>query len=280
MKKILVIILALATILSFSACYDDGGRNAQIENDNVDDSVDDETPKQNTSVIRASGTDQGVNWVFYEDGELVISGWSEMGNGNVNASSYDWHDFCDYITKVTITEGVMNISDSAFEGCINLESVYMADTVTEIGDSAFSGCEKLSIIKLSNNLTFMGRSAFQGCNSIRDIKFPVGIEDICGFDYCSGLTSVTIPSGVTDIGVSAFYNCINLSEIYIPETVENIYKNAFDNCTNLTDIYYEGDETAWLAVRGYYTGIQSNGFECIGDFLPDTITVHYNSTMP
>ena len=39
-----------------------------------------------------------------------------------------------------------DIYSTAFENCINLESIYIPATVTEIGANAFDGCTSLSVI--------------------------------------------------------------------------------------------------------------------------------------
>ncbi|MBQ9641724.1 MAG: leucine-rich repeat domain-containing protein [Bacteroidaceae bacterium] len=50
------------------------------------------------------------------------------------------------------------------------------------------------------------------------------------FAHCSGLTSVTIPSGVTAIGSYAFNNCSGLISITIPSGVTAIERSAFSGC--------------------------------------------------
>jgi TPR repeat protein len=53
------------------------------------------------------------------------------------------------------------------------------------------------------------------------------------FYGCSGLTNVTIPSGVTSIGASAFQNCYSLTNVTIPTSVTCIGRKAFDGCIGL-----------------------------------------------
>ncbi len=47
------------------------------------------------------------------------------------------------------------------------------------------------------------------------------------FEYCTSLTSVTIPKGVTSIGQYAFTNCKRLTSVTIPKGVTAIGNNAF-----------------------------------------------------
>jgi len=56
------------------------------------------------------------------------------------------------------------------------------------------------------------------------------------FSGCSGLTSVTLPSAATAIGISSFYKCSSLQIINIPVTLKTIGVNAFSDCTSLTNV--------------------------------------------
>lgn len=75
----------------------------------------------------------------------------------------------------------------------------------------------------------------------------------CAFFWCSNLTSLTISSGVTEIGTQAFEGCTGFTgDLVIPDSVTTIYGAAFNYCTgfdgtltlskNLTTI---GHEVFW-----------------------------------
>ena len=61
-------------------------------------------------------------------------------------------------------------------------------------------------------------------------------KEICKYGYCSGLTSVTIGSSVTNIGESAFRDCSSLTSIIIPNSVTSISSSAFNSCRGLTSV--------------------------------------------
>ncbi len=56
------------------------------------------------------------------------------------------------------------------------------------------------------------------------------------FEYCPGLTSVTIPNSITSIGRRAFMDCVRLTSITIPESVTKIDGATFSGCTGLTEV--------------------------------------------
>ncbi len=57
------------------------------------------------------------------------------------------------------------------------------------------------------------------------------------FQYCSGLTSVTIPNSVTSIGDYAFGGCSKLESVSIGSGVKIIGNQAFASCAELADVY-------------------------------------------
>ena len=78
------------------------------------------------------------------------------------------------------------------------------------------------------------------------------------FDYCRGLTSITIPSSVTKIGDRAFIGCIGLTSITIPDSVTKIGDRAFSFCTGLTSITIPNSVTEIGYEAFYYcTGLTS-----------------------
>lgn len=60
----------------------------------------------------------------------------------------------------------------------------------------------------------------------------VGIGE---YGFSDGLTSITLPSTITDINVGAFYKT-KISSIEIPEAVKNISAHAFQDCSRLDSV--------------------------------------------
>ena len=59
------------------------------------------------------------------------------------------------------------------------------------------------------------------------------------FAYDDFISSVKIPSSVTRIGESAFYDCDDLNDVTIPGSVRTIEKDAFGCCGGLERVVLE-----------------------------------------
>lgn len=73
---------------------------------------------------------------------------------------------------------------------------------------------------------------------ITSIIIPSTVTEIGEYTFynCHLLKSITIPDGVTSIGNDAFEKCSSLTSITIPDSVTSIGKWAFYNCSSLTSI--------------------------------------------
>lgn len=73
---------------------------------------------------------------------------------------------------------------------------------------------------------------------ITSIIIPSTVTEIGEYTFCNChlLKSITIPDGVTSIGGSAFDNCTSLTSISIPDSVTSIGNRAFYDCTSLTSV--------------------------------------------
>ena len=90
------------------------------------------------------------------------------------------------------------------------------------------------------------------------------------FQYCSGLTSVTIPNSVTSIGNYAFSGCSGLTSVTIPNSVTSIGERAFNGCSGLTSITIPNSVTSIGSSAFYGTGWyndQSDGILYLDNWL-------------
>ena len=80
--------------------------------------------------------------------------------------------------------------------------------------------------------------------------WPVRTIDEYVFANCTGLTSITLPSSLTEIGVGAFMRCSGLKTITIPANVASIGDAAFAGCSSLTSFVVDEDNLSYSASGG------------------------------
>ena len=113
----------------------------------------------------------------------------------------------------------------------------LSDAKIVEGGSAYYSDRDDGFIYTSNDK--LGDYVFNGCSGLTSLTLPSSVTEIGehAFLNCRGLTNFTIPSGVTKIGAGAFFCCYGLISLTIPSSVTAIGSQAFNDCSGLTSIY-------------------------------------------
>ena len=109
---------------------------------------------------------------------------------------------------------------------VEIPAEYDGVAVTHVMPGAFMRKTMLQSITLPNSIVFIGSTAFAE----------------------TGITSITIPEGVTEIDVLAFANCTSLSSVMLPASLTTLGDGVFDGCTALTVINFAGTMKEWTAI--------------------------------
>ena len=156
----------------------------------------------------------------------------EMG-GNVFSS-------CPNLETIRLPDSLTILPHSTFNGCTALREVYLGASLRDVSSNAFFKCTNLSGFTLSKDNTafyvdrgilydaasktlLLAPPGFSGAYTV-----PNGTTKIGGWAfYESGLTEITIPATVTEIGDSAFAHCNQLKTVTLSEGLQEIGEEAF-----------------------------------------------------
>jgi hypothetical protein len=200
------------------------------------------------------------------------------------------------LTSISISTSVTTIGSNAFSGCTSLTSVTIPVNVSSIGAGAFLFDTNLTTISVDpanpnfqsisgivydkagktlilapagfsgsltvpSGVTAINTEAFSGCANLTSVSLPTGLLTIGdqAFSSC-GLTSITIPSSVTSLGIGAFeYNSgygsgasfvSGPTTVTIPASVTQIGKDAFAYDLYLKSINVDSANTAYSSING------------------------------
>ena len=116
-------------------------------------------------------------------------------------------------------------------------------------------------------VTSLGEACFAYCSGLTSITIPSSVTSLGAscFSGCSGLTSITIPSSVTSLGASCFSGCSGLTSITIPSSVTSLGYGCFADCSGLTSITIPSSVTS-LSESCFYncSGLTSITIRCRG----------------
>ena len=171
---------------------------------------------------------------------------------------------CNNITSITIPKNVTTIGGDAFRGCTNMTSVVWnakncegyngsglwlgvpIGTIGTFGQGLY-GNEYITSFTFGPEVEKIPKYICYDMPNLTEIIIPESVKTIgaCAFKYCTGLTSITIPTSVTRIegdgeteidiyqhGDGAFAGS-GITSIIIPDSVTYLGIGTFKGCKNL-----------------------------------------------
>lgn len=285
-------LLPLVTATTFTSCGDDdeivnpnGGNNGQ-QNQAIVVTVDSNgNAKGGHRFEKIDDANFYIDDIKYtaQSGDLVVTGYNQaFFKGIANIISQ--------LKYQGRTMNVVSIGNTAFYKCSNLTSVTVPNSVTSISASAFQNCTSLTSIKVeTGNTTYDSRA---NCNAIietatntliagcKNTVIPSSVTSIgsSAFYECISLTSITIPHSVTSIGNGAFQNCYYLTSITIPYGVTSIGFDAFQNCVRLASITI-GSRVASIGWYAFYNCPSLTNVYCYAVNVPYAGHDEFNSSI-
>lgn len=170
-----------------------------------------------------------------------------------------------------------------------IKKIVIGKNITRIGNYAFYGMNAAtSLVFKGSRVAYIGNYAFYNCSGLTKISLPSGVTYIGDYAFygCSGALSVSIGSGARYIGNYAFANCSKLKSVSLPESVNIINSYAFYNDYALTTIALPsglqtiGRYAVYNCTTVYYHGSDA-GWRKIGgaDAVSGSATVSYSKKL-
>ena len=184
---------------------------------------------------------EGNSYFKVQNGALFQLKWSEVNEGvfkPTNELEYLLKCVTNYDGVFEIPDGVIEISDCAFENCSKLTGVTIPSSLDIIGQMAFRNCDGLTDITIPGNVSGIWNYAFEGCSILKKVVIQDGVTLLgsAAFIDCAKLEDITLPSTITTLYSGLFHGCSSLKSVIIPDGVEIIDGGVFTNCTSLKNV--------------------------------------------
>lgn len=204
-----------------------------------------------------------------------------------------------YLNELRIDNNVKKIEFGAFEGCTNintmylnaetvegaacrcpnLEKLYIGADVKNIGVSAFGGCKYLEYVKVDSEKVILNSYQFDGCTSLKDLEVSQdnnGLKTINGvlyskngqklYMYAPGRTeeAFSVAEETKSIYGQAFRGNKFIKEVNIPSSVTEIEYGSFAGCS-VKQVNYGGTLEEWnnISKNGWNAETSIETVNCI-----------------
>lgn len=205
---------------------------------------------------------------------------------STTSQSYLYNFTPSTLKSVTVLDTCVSLSNHAFDGCDNIESlslpfiggsasenqflgyiyggatyednatavptslkkVTIQDGCEEIANHAFDGCATLEEVNIGENVGYIGFYAFNGCNSIESLVIPASATSFNNSVFCNmeSLLSITFLGDDFELGGSMFSGSTKLQIIKVNDT--NLNYSVSDS------ILYNKDKTKLICCPAGLSG--------------------------
>ncbi len=244
--------------------------------------------------------------------EILPSGFANMDMTSVTLGSNiekigEFAFAGNSLSSITLPDSVEEIGNHAFNGNNSLYTIFFNDGVKIVKDYAFEGCSYLTNIYI-DSISAWVKTSFTGShsnpmemNSYAKFYFgnsSTGVRpsDITTLDNSAleglttiganafkgwSITSITLPSTITEVGYDAFANC-NILTVNAPSVIDfakiNFSNSSANPLANGADLYVDGQKVTALTQDNFSSATKIGAYafanynDLISVDLPQTLT--------
>ncbi len=186
--------------------------------------------------------------------------------------------YCSMLREITLNEGISEIGEWTFDGCLNLTKINIPASMKQIGIGAFNNCYKLfevgnfSALKIARGSSENGGIGYYALNVYGPEKAPMKRTEESGYTFAKAEENwylvgydekqeeLDLPLGFYDDGAYVsryripsylFMENYLITRAQIPSAVKEIGEYAFEGCASLLSVSFAEDSP--LKEIGQYT---------------------------
>ena len=206
-------------------------------------------PRSKDVVFHVNATSKNFKVVsgvlFSKDGKVLYSrplrlesASYTVPNGVTNIADYAFF-YHKAMTSVSLPKSLKVIGQNAFNQS-GLKSITLPNSLETIGDYAFIYCNSLEEVSIPDSVTSLGFQSFRQCESLEKVTIGSGVRDLAAtggnqFYQCWALKDLTLSEGLERVGLGCFAEAA-ITTLHIPSTVTELGDGAFGDCYNLKTV--------------------------------------------
>ena len=219
----------------FSECYELLDVNIPANVETIGDYAFYRNEKRNTPIVFPATLKTIGHHAFRDNHRLKNVTFND---GLETIGSWAFSD-CNDIESITLPETVTTMYDRAFQSCDSITQFTFPSSITAVPEAVLYHCDKLQSVTLAAGTTSIAHYAFENCVQLSTINLAeqtsltyVGVRGFAN----TGLTNVTLPNSITEMGYSAFRECKNLERINVPTGLTIVPYDFVCYSPNLTSV--------------------------------------------
>lgn len=220
---------------AFSECYELTDVNIPSQVETISEYAFYNNQKRSTPVVIPNSCTT-IEQHAFQNNYLLPS--ITFGN-NVETIGHEAFYDCHLIEQAVLPESITTLGEHAFRNCDSLRTFTFPQNIKQVPAYILHECDALTSVTLAEGTTRIEEAAFADCPRLTSINItpetPLTYIGNYGFDD-TGLTTMTLPNSITEMGYCIFQNCYQLVSVNVPTGIDHVPYDYCENCENLKTV--------------------------------------------